>query len=118
MTTVLFHEVLVTRDANTIIPRQVAAWELPVLQELYPDGNVQVIGDIHREFDMPDLEPEMARLSRMYGADEETKTPFVEITYGRSAIGMKQLKRAMEQSVVEEEGEAKRGPGRPKKEAA
>lgn len=113
MATVRFHEVLVTRDANTIIPRQVSGWELAVLEELYPDGNVQSIREFVREKDLPEVSEEMARLTRIYGSDEESKVPFVEIVYGRSSNGMRQLQRAMEQSMVDEAGEAKRGPGRP-----
>lgn len=119
MTTVRFHDVLVTRDANTIIPRQVSGWELAVLEEIYPEGNVQSVNEFGRARELPDAAEEMARLSRIYGSDEESKVPFAEIVYGRSSNGLRQLERAMKQSVMDDaDGEAKRGPGRPKKEAA
>lgn len=117
MAIVRFHEVLVTRDANTIIPRQVSGWELAVLEEIYPDGNVNITNEFVRVMELPEVDGEMARLTRIYGSDEESKVPFAEIVYGRSSNGLRALKRAMEQSLVEENGE-KRGPGRPKKEAA
>jgi hypothetical protein len=113
-----FHNVLVTRDANTIIPKQVSAWELAVLEEMYGEGSIVVSDEVVRELAVPDVEPEMARLARIYGTEEDSKTPFVEIVYGRSTNGLRQLKKAIEQSIADEEGEAKRGPGRPKKEAA
>lgn len=116
MAAVRFHDVHVTRDANTIIPRQVSAWELAVLEELYPDGNVQIAGEFVREKDLPSVEEEMARLTRIYGSDEESKVPFAEIVYGRSSNGLRQLKRAMDQSIVSDE--ERRGPGRPRKESA
>lgn len=116
MATIRCNEVLVTRDANTIIPRQVWPWELPLLEELYGAGSVVVAGEFEREYDLPETEQELARLTRLYGSEEESKIPYVEVVYGRSTNGMRQLQRAIAQSVVDEE--AKRGPGRPKKSEA
>lgn len=113
MALVRCHDILVTRDANTIIPKQVTGWELPIFEELY--GDVQITGEVVRDLTLPDPESEMARLTRIYGVEEESKTPIAEIVYGRSVNGLRQLKKAMEQSLEVEE---KRGPGRPKKEEA
>lgn len=118
MATIRCLEVLVNRDANTIIPRQAWPWELPILEELYGSGSVVVSNEFDREFDIPETEQELARLTRLYGSEEESKIPYVEVVYGRSTNGMRQLQRAIAQSVAEEEGEAKRGPGRPKKQEA
>lgn len=110
----LFYNVNVIRDANFHIPRSVSAWELPILQEIYGEGAIEVKGEEQREIPEVDVASEKARLERLYKTEEESKIPFVEVVYGRGPNCLRALEKAIKQSEVEE----KRGPGRPPKEAS
>lgn len=104
----LFHEVCVVRDPNFHIPRQAAQWEIPILQEIYGEGHVEVGKEYEFDFTKFDgVESEHARLSAIYGKEEDSKIPFVEVVYGRGPAGMKALAKAIEQAkVVRKKAEA------------
>lgn len=108
MSPVTFYRVIVTRDANTKIPKDVSPWELQVMSEAL--GEVEIVEEFVREFAVPEAGPERARLERVYGNEPETKVPYVEIAYGRGPLCDRALAKAIAQSVV---SEPKRGPGRP-----
>jgi hypothetical protein len=107
----LFYDILVVRDANFQIPRLASAWELPILIEIYGEGNVVISGEVQREVGDVDIASEKARLERLYKTEEDSKIPFVEVVYGRGPSCLKALEKAVKQAEVEE----KRGPGRPPK---
>lgn len=107
-----FYNVTIVRDAHFHIPRQASGWELPILQEIFGEGAVEVGDSFVRDIPEVDVRSEHARLSRLYKHEEESKVPFVEIVYGRGPAGLKQLEKAIANSMV---GEERRGPGRPKK---
>lgn len=109
----LFYNVTVVRDANFHIPRTVSAWELPILQEIYGEGAVEVKDEVQRDVPDVDIASEKARLERYYKAEEDSKIPFVEVVYGRGPACLKALEKAVKAAEVEE----KRGPGRPPKSA-
>lgn len=110
MTQCLFYHVTIVRDANTKIPRVVAAWELPILQEAHGASGVIIGDEWPREFSVPDIEPEFARLQRVYGDEPDSKISYAEVTYGRSTIGMRALAKAITQSVVQEKPRLGRPP--------
>lgn len=103
----LFHEVCVVRDPNFHIPRQAAQWEIPILQEIYGEGQVEVGKEYEFNFAKYDgVESEHARLSAIYGKEEDSKIPFVEVVYGRGPAGLKALGKAIEQARVNERKKA------------
>lgn len=111
-----FYNVLVVRDPNFHIPRQVSGWELPILQEIYGDGAIEVGEEVQREVPDVDFTSERARLERVYGVEGESKTPYVDVVYGRGPAGAKALQKAVQQYTEgEEAAQVKRGPGRPPK---
>lgn len=103
-----FYNVLVVRDANFHTPRQVSGWELPILQEIYGEGSIEV-GD---EFvnDIPDVDPasERARLERLYRQDE-SKTFYVDVVYGKGPGGLKDLTKAIHMFTEGAEDAPRRG---------
>lgn len=96
-----FYTIVVIRDATLHIPRTVSGWELPVLNEVFGEGNIEIKEEFTREFATPDIEPEKARLERMYGKDE-TQIPYVEVAYGRGPACMKALAKAIAASEVKD----------------
>lgn len=106
----LHYDILVVRDANFQIPRLASAWELPILIEIYGEGNVVISGEVQRDMPEVDVASEKARLERLYKVEEDSKIPFVEVVYGRGPNCLKALEKAVKQAAEE-----KRGPGRPPK---
>lgn len=97
-----WYQVIVVRDATLHIPRQVSAWELVILQEVFGEGNVEIKQEFHRPFEAPDVEIERSRLERLYGVEDQTKIPYVDVAYGRGPSGLKALSRAIAQAKLSE----------------
>jgi hypothetical protein len=103
----LFYNVNVIRDANFHIPRLVSAWELPILQEIYGEGSIEVQAEEQRDIPDIDVASEKARLERHYKVEEDSKIPFVEVVYGRGPAGIKALEKAIKASEIEEKRKPK-----------
>lgn len=93
------------RDGASVITKSVPAWEVPILQAVWPE--TQEIRDIvvesHRTLTAAG---EFDRLTRVYGAerDEGGKQglPIVAAVYGQHGMGLAALKAAMQSSVLDE----------------
>lgn len=111
MSQLQFYRVSIARDPNVLIVKEVLSWEVPILQEMYGEGSVEIGEEVTRDADGVPTESaeEMARLSRTYGQDQETKVPFVEIVYGRGPAGVKALQRSMDAARVDDEPKVRRG---------
>lgn len=68
MTAIPYVEVVVRRDANTIIPVQVPVYELGILRQIFGKENVNEEGPVGSVELDPELEYE--RLSAKYGGDK------------------------------------------------
>ena len=97
-----FYTVIIDRDANTKIPKDVSQWERTVLEQVWGEGNVVEVAEFARELAPIDVESEKARLERIFGRDEDSKTPYVELAFGSGSLCVKGLKRAIEQAVVKD----------------
>lgn len=75
------------------------AWEVPVMQEKFGDGKVQLLDEVEVERDsLPDPADEYIRLEIQHGADGGdggTNVSFVEMAYGRGKAGRKALAEAI-----------------------
>lgn len=105
------HEtVKVKRDGNTMNHLSVAPWEVPILDYLYDEGNVTRTGQFinlpDREY--PDPAEEIARLSKVYGSDPETKEVHAVAVYGTARVGVKALAAAIDEARTEEAAAKKR----------
>ena len=105
MTQLKYVDLLLKRDSALHIPETVGAWEVPILEAVFPEVEVK------REFlitrDAPVVEDEFARLSNRYGRSENEDgskgLPFVEAVYGQHGIGHNRLKAAIEAATVSPE---------------
>lgn len=100
-------KVKVKRDVNTVYNRAVPEWEVPVLQFIFEEGNVELLNEFEEAEgrDLPDAAFEFDRLARAYGSDPQSGVPYVASVYGQAQAGVRALKDAMD-SAVKEEAEA------------
>lgn len=97
-----FYNVLIIRDAHFHIPRVVSEWELPILEAVHTEQNVEKGEEFEREMGVIDVASERARLERLYKRDEETKDVYVEAVYGKGSNCLKGLQRAIDNACVDE----------------
>ncbi len=102
-----FVQVLVERNEHLAIPREVAPWEVPVLQAVHTPEKVKVMGVVNHERlkdrPYPDAEMELERLERKYGRDVDTDDkPFVFAVYGQGPLGVAALRKAIEETALAE----------------
>jgi hypothetical protein len=105
---------LVVRDAMMKIPRQGPAWELPILEAIYGEGNLEDVEELETEAPEPiPPEDELARLSKAYGREKRNDgsagESWASIAYGRGSVGVKALRGLMEDAIVSDEPKAKKG---------
>lgn len=103
-----YAQVRVARDptAATIV-RDVAEWELPVLEEVFGEGNVQQLGERLIKREAPDPVAEYARLEGCYKQPPgEAAVPYVETVYGSGARGKRAIAKAIEAATVDVAPEA------------
>lgn len=69
--TLILHTVTVTNDPATKVPTQVYDHEVPVLEAIHGEGNVEIVSS--EEIDVPNftVEDEFERLLRKYGQKNE-----------------------------------------------
>ena len=91
--------VKVKRDTNTVHNSLVSPWEVPVLEYIFEDGNVEEL-DEHEEnaSEYPDAAAEFGRLVKAYGADSTNGIPYAVSTYGDGRTGVKALKAAIDEA--------------------
>lgn len=103
------HEkVKVKRDLYTVTNKAVCPWEIPILEIIFEEESVERLNEFSRvKGDYPDPALEFARLTKVYGADTETKVPFAVMAYGNARTGVRNLAKAI-QAAREEEAEARK----------
>jgi hypothetical protein len=98
-----FTNVKVKRDTNTVYNRSVPEWEVPVLEFIFEDGNVErlgTFGEVARDYPAPAVE--FDRLVRSYGADPQSGIPYVASVYGQASAGVRALGRAIEEAKADD----------------
>ena len=116
---VLVHRAVIDMSMVSKPSRQLWDWEVPVMQEKFGDGSVQLLEAVEVERDsLPEAVEEFARLSQTLGSDGGdggTNVPYVELAYGRGKAGISALQKAIEASEIGVKPKRKR---RSKKKAA
>lgn len=98
-----FERVKVTRDTNTVHNRAVAPWEIPILEFLFDEGNVERL-DVFEEVsgEYPEPAKELDRLVRCYGADPKSGVPYANAVYGNAQAGIRSLRKMIEDAKAED----------------
>lgn len=94
-------KIKVVRDINAQMPTSVLPWEIPILEIVFGQGNVQETGEFHRVMKdpataYPAAGAEFDRLTRRYGSDPESGVPYVVSAYGTARSGIEALGRAID----------------------
>jgi hypothetical protein len=106
-----YQKVKVKRDTQTVHNNLVAPWEIPILEFMFENGNVEVLEQFEEsERDYPDPNAEFHRLETVYGRDPETQIHNVASVYGNSRQGARALGRAIDEA--REDAEAANVPKR------
>jgi hypothetical protein len=106
-----YERVRVKRDTNTVHSIAVAPWEVPVLEFIFEDGNIEPTGtfeDAPREY--PDAREELTRLEKAYGSDPKSGIPHAVSVFGSGRKGVRELARLIEAAQAEEKAEEKAAP--------
>lgn len=89
--------VKVKRDTNTVHHKVVPAWEVPVLEFIFEEGNIEHTDEREdapgKEY--PEAGFEFDRLTRAYGADPQSGVAYVASVYGQAGAGIRALKAAI-----------------------
>jgi hypothetical protein len=93
----------IKRDTQTTTCREVPEWEIPVLEFIFADVNIERTGafvNVNRP--TPTAASEFDRLSRAYGADVKSGVPHVAAVYGNGSLGVRAMSKVMEESKAAE----------------
>jgi len=92
--------VKIRRDTQTTYNRLVPPWEVPILEFIFEEGNVE---ELDSEISTSAVYPataaeEFGRLAKAYGEDTETGIAHVASVYGTAGRGVKALKEAIDEA--------------------
>jgi hypothetical protein len=106
-----YERVKVKRDTNTVHNRAVAPWEIPVLEFLFEDGNIErleVFEEVAGEY--PEATVELDRLVRAYGSDPKSGVPYANSVYGNARAGVRSLQKLIDDAKEDDLEAAKQVP--------
>jgi hypothetical protein len=90
------YEVKIKRDTQTTYVVQVPEWEIPLLEYVFEQGNIDRLeGVVKFDREYPSADYEFDRLARAYGKDPQTGETYVSKVYGNAGIGIRALKKLM-----------------------
>ncbi len=103
-----YERVEIKRDGNTVHNKEVAPWEIPILEFLFDEGNVRRLGVfVEAPGEYPDAAREHARLHKVYGEDAKSGEPFVVSIFGNAGAGVRALRKEIEAAQADEQEAAK-----------
>ena len=99
-----YERVKVKRDLNTVHNHTVAPWEVPILEYIFEDGNVERLEEfVESGRDYPDAQSEFLRLTKAYGSDPQSGVPYVASVFGNAGAGVRSLKKAIDDARIQDE---------------
>lgn len=100
-------QVKVLRDPlSAVILTELPEWEIPVIEEVFGDGNILRVRSVDLPKQAPDASAEFDRLAQVYGGNGNPRVPFVEQVYGPGTLGKQRLAEQIEKATLEEAPEA------------
>jgi hypothetical protein len=102
-----YQRVKVKRDTNTVHNRAVPPWEIPMLEFLFDEGNVEPLGVFEEVVgEYPEAPRELDRLVRAYGADPKSGIPHANSVYGNARAGVRSLQKLIDDAKAEDDAAA------------
>ena len=106
-----YERVKVKRDTNTVHHRAGAPWEIPILEFLFDDGNVERLNEFEEVAgEYPEAAKELDRLVRCYGADPKSGVPYANSVYGNARAGVRSLQKLIDDAKADDLDAAKQVP--------
>ena len=106
-----YERVKVKRSEVTVHNIAVAPWEIPVLEYLFEDGNVERLEVFEEKAgDYPEAAKELDRLVRAYGADPKSGVPYANSVYGNARAGERSLQKLIDDAKADDLDAAKQAP--------
>lgn len=103
-----YERVKIKRDLNTVHNRAMPPWEIPMVEYIFDEGNVEPIGEFSEvDGEYPEASKELDRLIRCYGTDPKSGVPYANSVYGNARAGVKALAKMIEEAKSEDEAAAK-----------
>jgi hypothetical protein len=106
-----YERVKVKRDTNTVHNRAVPPWEIPILEFLFDDGNIErleIFEEVAGEYPTP--AKELDRLVRCYGADPKSGVPYANSVYGNARAGERSLAKLIDEAKAEDSAATEKTP--------
>lgn len=98
-----YERIKVKRDDYTTYNKPVFPWEVPVLEYMFGEGNVERLNEFETsDAPYPDAREEFFRLEKAYGSDPDTHISFACSVYGQAATGINALRRAITEAKAAE----------------
>jgi len=102
-----YERVKVKRDTNTVHNTAVAPWEIPLLEFIFEDGNVERTGQFEEiARDYPEPAKELDRLIRAYGSDPKSGVAHANSVFGNARAGERTLKKMIDDAEAEDKAVA------------
>jgi len=76
-----FLTVLIARSMATKIPREVRAYELPILEQVHGSDSLEVVDERFIDADPVDAGSELQRLESLYGTHAKRDIPFARMAF-------------------------------------
>lgn len=96
--------VKVRRDTQTTNSSLVPPWEVPILESMFEEGNVETLDFESSANPYPsDVAEEFGRLAKAYGEDPDTGVAHVANVFGSAGRGVKALAEAINEAREAEE---------------
>lgn len=96
--------VIVQRDPTTKVNRSLPEWEVPLLEAVFGEGNVEMLDEyvnVPGE-EYPEANSEFPRLADSYGKDSDSGVAYAAIVYGGGNRGVKALSLAIKKAEEDE----------------
>jgi hypothetical protein len=98
-----YERVKVKRDTNTVHNRAVPPWEIPMIEFIFDDGNVERLGEFEEVAgDYPDPANELDRLVRVYGSDPKSGVAHANAVFGTGRKGATEIRKLIDEAKAED----------------
>src|ERR1700687_969295 len=102
-----YERVKVKRDLNTVHNHSVAPWEIPVLEVIFEEGNVEPLGEfVENDREYPEAQTEFNRLIKAYSSDPQSGVPYAAIAFGNGSTGVRVLRKMIDDAKAEDSAAA------------